>query len=197
MHPVVNHLAQLQELTLIRDEQRVVTGSGTLEQLDASIRGMTSNLPRDMRALFEKLHQKGSLVVAPVSQDACAACGMKLAISQVQAVRMAREIQSCPNCARVLYVPASAPSRVAARTRRTEARKPGIARFSSENLTVASLESKDKNGIIAELARKMESENFIDDGEKLLDAVLRREAILSTGVDHGLEGAYRGAKIVV
>jgi len=171
---------------MIRDEQRVVAGTRNLDQLDASIRGMTSKLPKDMKSLFEKLQKKGRIVVAPVSRDTCAACGMKLAISQVQAVKLAREIHSCPNCARVLYFPASAPRRVAARTRRTEARKPGISRFSSENLMVPNLESTDKEGIIAELARKMESENFIDDGEKLLDEVLRREAIMSTGVEHGM-----------
>jgi len=171
---------------MIRDEQRVVAETKNMEQLDASIRGMTSKLPRDMRSVFEKLHKKDRIVVAPVSRDTCAACGMKLAISLVQAVRLARDVKSCPNCARVLYCPVSAPRRVGSPARRTEARKPGISRFSSEKLMVPSLESKDKEGVIAELARKMESEGFIDDGEKMIEAVLRREAILSTGVDHGL-----------
>ena len=44
----------------------------------------------------------------------------------------------------------------------------------------------DKQAVICELASKMADEGYIDDGEKLIEEALRREAILSTAVAHGL-----------
>jgi len=51
---------------------------------------------------------------------------------------------------------------------------------------VPELASPDKEGVIRELGEKMSEEGFIDDGEKLIEEVLRREAILSTTMGHGL-----------
>lgn len=186
MHPVVNHVIQLQELALIRDEQRVARGKKHLEQLDASIKAMTSELPKEVRVMFENLHRKDHIVIVPISDGICVVCGMKLPISLVQAVRMARAIHSCPNCARMLYYPESASRRVGEMPRRSEPRKPGISRFSSHTLMVPKLESVDKESVIRELAYRMESEGFVDKGDKLVEAALWREAILSTAVDHGL-----------
>jgi PTS system fructose-specific IIC component len=44
----------------------------------------------------------------------------------------------------------------------------------------------DKEGAIRELAQKMHDEGFVDDDAKLIEEALRREAIVSTGVEHGL-----------
>ena len=186
MHPIINHLVQLQELTLIREEERVTWDGKHLEQLDASIRGMTTKLPTDVRGIFETVRKKDLIAVAPISNGACAGCGMGLAISQIQAIRLEREVQVCPNCSRILYYTESLPRRVSKRARRTEPRKIGITRFSSENLIIPTLESEDMEGIICELACLMESEGFVDSGDKLTEAALRREAILGTAVEHGL-----------
>ena len=59
---------------------------------------LTDELPHDMRQSFTKLHKKDHLVIVPVSNGVCAGCGMRLPISLVQAVRMEREVHSCPNC---------------------------------------------------------------------------------------------------
>jgi mannitol/fructose-specific phosphotransferase system IIA component (Ntr-type) len=48
------------------------------------------------------------------------------------------------------------------------------------------LQSEDKDGVITELAMKMGAEGFVDDADKLLEEALRREAIFSTAVEHGL-----------
>jgi mannitol/fructose-specific phosphotransferase system IIA component (Ntr-type) len=187
MHPVVNHLVQLQELILIRDEQRVASSGKRLETLEASIRGLTEQLPREVRVLFEKLYQKDRIAIAPLAADGgCAVCGMKLPISLVQAVRMAREIQTCPQCAHMLYDTQAVPRHVKKAPRRSEPRKAGIARFSAEELMVPQLQAEDQEGAIRELAAKMEECGFVDNAEKLVEAALRREAILSTAVEHGL-----------
>lgn len=186
MQAVVNHLIQLQELLMIRDEQKVLGGSDHLQRMDAAISTMKSQLQGDVRQMFERLQKKDFLVMVPVSDGICAACGLRLPISLVQAVKMYKEIHSCPSCARMLYAPESAPRRIVGRTRRTDPPKIGITRFSSHTLMIPKLEAEDKEGAIKELAFKMEHEGFVDKAGKLVEEALRREAIISTAVDHGV-----------
>ena len=69
---------------------------------------------------------------------------------------------------------------------RAEPRKEGIARFSSHTLMIPKLESDNCEGIIRELAFRMEKEGFVDKSDKLVEKALEREAIISTAVDIGL-----------
>ena len=147
---------------------------------------MTEELPRDVRALFEKLHKRDRVIIVPIAEAICSICGMKLPISLIQAVRLAREIQSCPTCAHMLFYPESAARRLRQPSRRTEPPKLGISRFSAPTLMNPQLASDNKEGAIRELASRMEQEHFIDSAEKLVEGVLQREAILGTAVDHGL-----------
>jgi mannitol/fructose-specific phosphotransferase system IIA component (Ntr-type)/RNase P subunit RPR2 len=186
MHPLVNHLVQLQELTLVKAEQQVHGKDKHLEELDNAIKEMTRELPKETRTLFEKLTKKDRIVIAPVSDRICAACGMTLPTSLIQAVRMGKELQNCPSCARMLYYPESVPKKMNNTPRRWEPRKSGISRFSSHNLMIPELQSTDKEGVIRELSNKMESEGFIDKADELTERALQRESILSTAVDHGL-----------
>ena len=186
MHPVVNHLLQLQELTLIRDEQKVVQGTHRLDELDKSIKAMAKVLPMDIGKMYDKLSNRDKIVVVPVPEGICAGCGMSLPISLVQMVRMEKEIHACPNCARVLYSPAMSVKRTGKAPRRTAPRKVGIARFSAHGLVVPELQAETKEEAIRELASRMETEAFVDSGEKLVELALQREAVVCTGVDHGL-----------
>lgn len=186
MHPVVNHLIQLQELTLIRDEQKVAAQGKHLQQLDASIKTMSAKLPAEQRYTYEKLAKRDPIVLSAVSDSHCSVCGIRLAISFIQAVRIAREILACPNCARMMYFPETTVRRVAAAIRRTAPRKIGISRFSSASLMIPRLEAKTSEEAIRELGLKMAAEGFVDNGPKLVEEALRREAILSTAVEHGV-----------
>jgi mannitol/fructose-specific phosphotransferase system IIA component (Ntr-type) len=186
MHPLVNHLIQLQELALIRDEQKISPQKDRLDQLNEAIERMTQQLPPLVRQQFGKLHAKDHVVMSPVIDGHCALCNMKLPISLVQAVRMAKAVNSCPNCARLLYYPESAPRWVGVRPRRSAPRKVGVSRFSSHTLMIPRLDGNTKEEVIAELAGKMETEGFVDSGVKLVEMAMRREAILGTGVEHGL-----------
>ena len=51
---------------------------------------------------------------------------------------------------------------------------------------IPKLESTDKEGAIRELAFKMESEGFVDKADTLVEEALRREALVSTSVSHGV-----------
>lgn len=187
MHPVVNHLIQLQELTLIREEQKVTKNAPhRLDELDNSIKEMRGQLPKDVAIMFEKLRKKDHNVIVPIPAGTCSVCGLTLPISLVQLVKIGRDVHSCPNCARLLYFPESAPRRTSKPPRRMAPKKPGISRFSSHALMSPKLEATDKEGAIQELAYKMEHAGFVDKADKLVESALRREAIVSTATTHGL-----------
>jgi len=185
MHRIINHLIQLQELTLVR-EQEAFMGGDRLAQLDLSIKNLTEQLPINVRTIFQKLQKKDPVVVVPVSNGGCSTCGMKLPISLVQSIRAEEHIQYCPNCTRLLYYTDSVPRSVAQKQRRTEPRKVGIDRFSAAELMIPRLEATDVEGALRELAGMMEKEGFVSQADKLVESALRREAIISTSVDHGL-----------
>ncbi|MDA0577250.1 MAG: PTS sugar transporter subunit IIA [Verrucomicrobia bacterium] len=125
-------------------------------------------------------------MVAAISDNHCALCGLRLAISFVQSVRQAHEVLCCPNCARMLFYPESRVRTVSKAPRRMAPRKIGISRFSSPNLMIPRLAATNKEEAIRELGMKLASEGFVDNGPKLVEEALRREAILSTAIDHGL-----------
>ena len=186
MHPTANHLIQLQELILVREEHRVASGPDHFEQINDAITSMTEKLPADIRAKFEKMHKKDQNVIVPVSDGNCAVCGIQLPRSLVQQVRFATELQSCPSCARFLYAADSAARNVKKRPGRFEAQKVGISRFSAESLMLLDLDATGKDGVIEAMALQMEKEGFVDKGDALVEEALRREALYSTAVDHGL-----------
>jgi mannitol/fructose-specific phosphotransferase system IIA component (Ntr-type) len=186
MHPVINHMIQLQELTLIRDEQLHAKRTEHLEQLNASIAEMAAALPANMRTQFEKLQKRDPIAVAPISDSNCSVCGIKLATSLVQMIRSKNEMHACPSCSRILFMDDSAPRRVGQRTRRHGPRKVGIARFSSEVLMIPDLSATNAEEAIQELAEKMENEGFVLTADKMIEAALRREALCSTALEDGL-----------
>lgn len=186
MHPVVNHLIQLQELTLIRDEQKIAAQGLHLQQLDAAIKSMSGKLPSETRTQFDKLAKRDPIVISAISDSHCSVCGLRLAISFVQSVRQAHEVLACPNCARMLYYPESRVSSSTKAPRRMAPRKVGISRFSSHSLMIPRLDATEKEGAIREIGLKMAEEGFVDNGPKFIEEALRREAILSTAVEHGL-----------
>ena len=157
-----------------------------LVQLDASIDTLFKELPAHAASQFRKIEKKGLLAIVPIANGFCSACGMSLPVSLVHAVHAADALHYCPNCARMLYYPEARPRHVGKRKRRSEPHKVGIERFSSPELMIAQLASTERDDVIAELCFKMEAEGFVDNGSKLLEEALKREAIISTAVDHGL-----------
>ena len=186
MQSLINHLNQLQELILIRDEHRT-TGDGThMDRLNDAIDEMTEKLPADVRSLFQRLCKKDHAVMSPMYEGCCAICGMRLPISQVQSVRVCKVLQNCPSCARILFVDPEAARWVGERPSRAEPRKVGISRFSAEGLMIPNLVAKDREEAITILTRNMEAQGFITGADRLVQSALDREAVLSTAMEHGL-----------
>jgi len=186
MQSLLNHLNQLQELVLIRDEHRTTGDGSHMESLNASIDELTDKLPPDIKSLYQRLYKKDHIVMAPMYNGCCAICGMRMPISQVQAVRLCKQIQNCPSCARILYEESDAPRWVGETPSRTEPRKSGISRFSAESLMVPDLKATTGAEAIAELAAVMEQKNFVSGADKLVQSALEREAVLSTALENGL-----------
>jgi mannitol/fructose-specific phosphotransferase system IIA component (Ntr-type) len=186
MKPLVNHLVQLQELVMIREEQKDAGRDTHLKGLNASIAEMTAKLPAPVRLQFGKLLKRDPNVVVPMADSGCSACGMKLPRSQVQAVKLEDEMQYCPSCARILFVDLEAARNVQRKMKRYEVRKSGIARFSDQALMIPNMAAKTCDEAIEEMAALMESEGYVDRGAKLSEEALGRESVLSTAVDHGL-----------
>ena len=186
MHPTINHLIQLQELTLIRAEQRAHKQEQRLDELDASITSLTTQLPPDIQGLVGRMQKRDTLIIVPMSNGTCTGCGMKLPTSHVQQVRVSNDLQVCPICTRILYYQDVLPRNIARAPGRSEPRKAGIARFSSPQLMIPRLKASTRDEAIRELATQMQSAGFIDNADKLVDAALQREAMASTALDHGL-----------
>ena len=186
MNPLTNHMIQLQELVLIREEQKAAGEDRHLEHLNDSIAKMTDQLPPKVRSQFEKLRKRDQNIMIPMTDGGCSVCGMKLAISQVQQVRGQQELLACPTCSRYLYIVAEAPRQITKPRSRIDPVKVGIARFSSAQLMTSELTATDKEGAIREMAQGMADGGYIDKADLLIEEALGREAVLSTAVDHGL-----------
>lgn len=188
MRSTVNHLVQLQELTLIRDEQRSIRGAGAdLGEINRSIDAMAGSLEPAVKVVRDRLYKKDHIVMAPMNDGSCSMCGMKLAISVVQAVKLCRTIVTCPSCARILYDPTGSAKWVAERPKRsTGEHKSGVARFSAPELMLPDLKADTPEAAIAELAGLLEAGHFVDDAAKLVEAAVARENTVPTGVGRGL-----------
>lgn len=186
MQRIINHLIQLQELYVARAQQEASMPGARLTQLDESIKTLANELPPDIHNQFVRLEKRGPLAIVPVAVTVCSACGMSLPVSLVHQVKAAEKLHQCPNCARLLYFPSARARNTRPNPRRSEAPKVGIERFSSQALMIPALAGNDRDSVMAELCQKLAAEGFVDNADKLLDDALRREAIVSTAVDHGI-----------
>ncbi len=188
MSKVTNHLVQLQELMLARAERETAMPGGQLKQLDEAIQALLNELPVEVRTTFSRMLNKYPLAIVPTGGKTCSACGLGLPISLVQSVRVGDHLQTCPSCGRYLYYSDQAPRRPAAAKgrRRDTTPKVGLERFSAESLMIPRLEATDQEGALAEICHRLHDEAYVDQYDRLYEEALKREAIVSTAVDHGL-----------
>ena len=139
MKSQLNILNQLQELVLTRDEHHRIGDGSHMDSLDQSIDSLVDKLEPQPKALYQRLYKKDHIVMSPMVNGCCAVCGMRLPISQVQQVRLAKTIQTCSSCGRMLFNEEDdAPRSTATPPARGEPRKTGISRFSAEELMQSS-----------------------------------------------------------
>ena len=125
--------------------------------------------------------------MSPMVDGCCGVCGMRLPVSQVQQVRLARTVQMCSSCGRMLYdEEQDAPRVIAEKPARGEPRKTGVSRFSAEELMVCDLKGDTTESVIRELAEAMAAHRFVSNADALVKAAMEREIVLSTAMGDGL-----------
>jgi len=186
MHPIVNHLVQLQELALVRAEQKAAGKEGDLAQLDASIHSLTGQLPDDIRLTVGKLQKRDPLFIVSVTNSVCSGCGMHLPTSLVQVVRQGQLVSNCPICTRILFHPEAQVRRVQSPASRVGPRKIGIQRFSDVSLMMPGLEAGERDAAIREMVARLQEAGFVDPADRMSEEAIRRETIVSTAVEHGI-----------
>jgi mannitol/fructose-specific phosphotransferase system IIA component (Ntr-type) len=157
-----------------------------MSAINASIDGMTETLDPEVKMNFMRLYKKDHIVLAPMNDGSCSMCGMHVAISQIQAVKLCRNLIPCPSCARTMYDPSGAKWVAERKSRSSSERKVGIARFSAPDLMLPDLQGTTSTEIIAELTQNLQRAQFVDHAEKLAAAAIARENILGTGIGHGM-----------
>ena len=187
MKSQLNTLNQLQELVLTRDEHHRIGDGSHMDSLDQSIDALVDKLEPQPKALYQRLYKKDHIVMSPMVNGCCAVCGMRLPISQIQQVRLAKTIQTCSSCGRMLFnEDDDAPRSTVEPPARGEPRKTGISRFSAEELMICDLKSSTAEGAIRELAEAMVANRFVSNADALVTAAMERESILSTAMSDGL-----------
>lgn len=182
----IKHLIQLQDLIAARAQQQASMPSARLQQLDKSIKTLADELPVELKSHFNRLLTKSIEAIVPVNGGNCSGCGYALTKTMVNSTKAGDDLNRCPNCTRVLYAPDVPLTRSAPRRRWGDPVKRGIERFSSPELMIPSLKGKTKDEVLLEMCENLREESYIESCDDLHTAALRREAIVSTAVEHGI-----------
>lgn len=183
---VINDLIQLQDLTIARQQQEASQSTPHVKRLDKHITSMMKALPEDVAAQFSKLQKRDVLAIVPLNDQVCAACGISLPVSFAQSVHQAEKLHQCPSCARYLYHTDRVIRKKVPKSKRYEVAKIGIERFSGKTLMIPNLQASNAEEALQACADQLAQEGFIENATELVEEALRREAIASTAVDHGL-----------
>ncbi|OGP80728.1 MAG: hypothetical protein A2Z08_01880 [Deltaproteobacteria bacterium RBG_16_54_11] len=186
MDRILKQLIQLQELHFTLLEQRTLVPKGHLVDLENAIKALMKDLPQGIATLYQGLQKRNNAAVVPETRGTCTACGISLPTSLTAAILSKQRIQQCPNCLRILYHFEGAPRQLKRDLDQTGKPRAGVARFSSAELMLPRIEAGNRDDAISELIQLMALKEFVENPEDLLAAALRREAIVSTALDHGL-----------
>lgn len=187
MKRIINQMIQLQDLVEARAQQEAAASHGRLAHLEESIQAMLATLDSTVASQFQRIQRKSHQAIVPVVNGICGGCGMGLPVSLVHAVHAAAQLYTCPACSRFLYFPeANAPKRIAKTKRHLEPLKVGVARFSSPELMIPDLAAEERDPAIVEICSLMQERGFVDNGARLAEEALKREAIVSTAFEHGV-----------
>jgi mannitol/fructose-specific phosphotransferase system IIA component (Ntr-type) len=182
----IKHLIQLQDLIVARAQQQASMPKARLEQLDKSITTLAGELPAELKAHFNRLLQKSIEAIVPITGENCSGCGYALTKTMVNSINGGDELNRCPNCTRILYSPDVPLTRNSPRRRWGDPVKRGVERFSSPELMISSLKGTTKEEILLEMCENLREQGYIESCDDLHAAALRREAIVSTAVEHGI-----------
>jgi mannitol/fructose-specific phosphotransferase system IIA component (Ntr-type) len=186
MKNVLNQLIQLQELNFAKEEQKASNSKIQLAQLEKAILAIRTQLPADVAERYDRLQQHYPLAVVPLVHGSCSRCGLAVPAAVVNAARAGEQLQNCPHCGRFLYYPETVARQPKKKQGSERSAESGIGRFSAANLMVPALAASTREEVIGELAKALGDGGYIEDAATVTELALRREAIVSTAVEHGL-----------
>lgn len=186
MKRVLNQLIQLQELNFALAEHMATNPQAPLKQLQDSIAELMKELPTEIGQRYALLQKRFPLAVVPVVHGGCAGCGLSVPVALVNEVRRAEQVHACPHCGRILYYQDGLPKRPTPPAGSKRPLRAGIARFSASELMLPKLAATNREEAIGELAKLMATQQFVEEPAVLTELALRREAMISTAVEHGL-----------
>jgi mannitol/fructose-specific phosphotransferase system IIA component (Ntr-type) len=178
-------LIQLQELYFAMSEQESLVPGVQAEQIEKAIQSIMKSLSPEIASLCQRLRRRDVAIIVPVVDGVCSACGVTLPTSQTYQIEASEKICQCPSCSRILYSRPGAPRQVR-RVGPIARSKSGVARFSHKSLMRPALRAQKKEEALSELVRLMASQGFVENPDRLLQAALERETIMTTAVGHGL-----------
>jgi mannitol/fructose-specific phosphotransferase system IIA component (Ntr-type) len=185
MKHILNSLIQLQELNFALAEQETSDPDSNLKQLEASVQELSEKIPTDVFRRYEQLQRRFPIAVVPIIRNNCSGCGLAVPPQLVNDVRAGKLLHSCPHCGRFLYWQEGLP-KSPAKTVPRKLPRAGIGRFSAEELMIPRLAATTRDEVITELAQALVTQGFVEEPKSLVDLALRREAMVSTAVEHGL-----------
>ena len=71
MQKLMNHIIQLQELSMARLEQEASMPGARLAKLDEAIRSLLGGLPPDVKTFIVRMQDKGMLAIVHISNGVC------------------------------------------------------------------------------------------------------------------------------
>ena len=186
MKNILNQLIQLQELNFAKEEQKASNSKMPLDQLEKSIAELHAQLPAAVADRYDRLQKRYPLAVIPLAHGNCSRCGLAVPAAVVNAAKAGEQLQTCPHCGRFLYFPDTVARQP---KKKYEGKRPvevGVARFSAATLMVPKLAATTREEVIGALAKVLGEQAFIEDTATVTELALRREAIVSTAMEHGL-----------
>ena len=182
---IIKSLIQLQELVTARAQQQA-SAAGCCGQLDKNIETLLAELPVELHSHFNRLVKKNIEAIVPITGSNCSGCGYALNKTVVNSIHAGEELNRCPNCTRILYFPDVPITRRTPRRHWGDPIKRGVERFTTPALMMPNLKGTTKEEVLREMIENLGANGFIDNCDDLYDAALRREAIVSTAVVHGM-----------
>ena len=186
MKILLNQLIQLQELTFAKEEQRASGTKLPLAQLEKAITALRAQLPDGIADRYDRLQKRYPLAVVPLAHGSCSRCNLAVPPNIVNIVKAGGELQNCPHCGRYLYFPDTVARQPKKKNDADKVIPLGIARFSAASLMIPRLAGTTPGEVVGELTAQLAASGFIENASIMSDLALRREAIISTAVEHGL-----------
>ena len=111
MRDTIRIMLRLQELELIRDENKILhlekdpAHQAQIQQMENAIKELTEQVPERWRARYKQLRKsKNGIAVAHEFGGVCQQCRMVIPVGVLTQMRTGQNSWICPNCGRFLLL---------------------------------------------------------------------------------------------